>query len=151
MANPVVNASILKCSMSCMLTVGVPVPRAPSYPPGVFGQINVLPDKMVNITNMPAANIGDTNGKVIFPPSNSCQSQINPTVISASALASIPPAPPSFVPAPCTPIFSTPWAPSCSTCTIKNQPALNKTSKLNCSMGGVIEIVNSPAVTVNIK
>jgi hypothetical protein len=127
------------------------MPKSPSYPPGAPGQLKVPPANKLNAAGAPAANVMDTIGKVMFPPSNSCQSQSNPTVVSASNAATIAAmGTPMFVPAPCLPIFAGPWAPGSPTCTLGGQPMLNNTSKLPCTMGGVIEIISTPATTVNI-
>jgi hypothetical protein len=36
---------------------------------------------------------------------------------------------------------SAPWAPGCPTVLVANKPALNNSSKLICSFGGVIQIL----------
>jgi hypothetical protein len=151
MANPVVNASTVKCSMSCSLPPGVPNPKAPSYPLGLVGQFLVPPLNMVNIGGAPVANIMDTTGKIVFPPSNSCQSQTNPAVIAASnAATAAAMGTPMFVSAPCTPLFVGPWTPGSVTCMLAGKPMLNNSSKLLCTMGGTIEITNTSAKTVKI-
>ncbi|MDR1364626.1 MAG: DUF4280 domain-containing protein [Oscillospiraceae bacterium] len=151
MANPIVNASSVKCSMSCSLPPGVPNPKAPSYPVGLTAQFLVPPVNRVNVGGVPAANIMDTTGKVVFPPSNSCQSQTNPTVIAASNAATVAAVgTPMFVAAPCIPLFASPWTPGCTTCMLAGKPMLNNSSKLMCTMGGTLEVVNTAAKTVTI-
>lgn len=43
-----------------------------------------------------------------------------------------------------------PWAPGCAAVMIANMPALNNSSKLMCSFGGVISINFAGQATVNI-
>jgi hypothetical protein len=57
---------------------------------------------------------------------------------------------PMFVPAPCTPTFPGPWTPGCVTCMLGGQPMLNNTSKIQCVMGGMVQINSTPATTVSI-
>ena len=54
-----------------------------------------------------------------------------------------------FVPAPCIPVIPAPWSTGSVSCKLKNLSLLTKDSKLNCAMGGIIEISN-PAVQ-NVK
>src|SRR5687767_9577774 len=89
---------------------------------------SVLPDKMVNTSNQPAANIMDNKPMVNIKPFGSCMSMANPTVASATASASG-----VLTPMPCVPNIPGPWAPGAPTVLLKNQPALNNTSKLMCA------------------
>lgn len=98
----------------------------------------VLPTDRVNAT-MPAATIMDNKPFVNILPFGMCTSMANPAV--ASATAAFPPG--VLKPQPCTPVIAAPWAPGCPTVLIANKPALNNTSKLICSYGGVIQILNS--------
>ena len=43
--------------------------------------------------------------------------------------------------APCVPATAAPWVPGSTTVLITNYPALNNTSKLTCSLGGVISVI----------
>lgn len=149
MSNPIVNGSLIKCSMACSLPPGVPVPQAPSYPPGIPGNLVVSPANKVMSGNQPIATIMDNQ---ILPFQLSCMSQSNPTVQSASKTATIAAGgTPMFVPAPCVPTITSPWSPGCQNCMIANKNLLNSTSKLECSMGGTIEIVSTSAMKVNTK
>ena len=148
----VVNGSTLKCSMACSLPPGAPVPRAPSYPPGTPGGVIVLPSNKVMSGNQPVAtiNVEDTQ---VLPFVMSCMSQSNPTVVSASAAAtSAAMGTPMFVPAPCTPSFApgSKWISGCPKCRISGKLVLNNTSKLNCMLGGTIEVIQTPSMKVKI-
>ena len=148
MSNPVVNGSMIKCSMACSLPPGTPVPKAPSYPPGLPGNFIVPPTNKVMSGNQPVANIMDNK---ILPFQMSCMSQSNPTVQAASASATAAAlGTPMFVPAPCTPVITAPWSPGCATCKLSKNNLLNSSSKLSCTMGGTIEIVSTPAITVKV-
>ncbi|MCL2312809.1 MAG: DUF4280 domain-containing protein [Firmicutes bacterium] len=148
MPNPVINSSHIKCSSSCGLPPGVPIPKAPSYPPGIPGQLLVSPANKVFSNNQCVANISDNK---IVPFQLSCQSQVNPTVQSASIAATAAALGAAmFVPAPCTPVIAGPWSPGSPKCLINNKPILDNTCKLICSMGGTIEIINTLAVTVKV-
>jgi hypothetical protein len=114
MAKQVCNLAMLKCSMGVA--------------PGTF---MVTPEKMVNTSNQPAANIMDHIPMKNILPFGMCTSPSNPAV--AAAMGS---------PVPCVPVTPTPWAPGAPTVLLKNFPALNDTSKLICMMGGVIEVTN---------
>lgn len=54
-------------------------------------------------------------------------------------------------PGPCTPALVMPWASGCPKVLIQNQPALSNSSKLNCSLGGIISIVNPGTVKTTIS
>ena len=148
MANPIVNGSMIKCSMACSLPPGAPIPKAPSYSPGMPGTLMVSPANKVFSSNQPIATIMDNN---VLPFQMSCMSNSNPTVqASSQAATAAAMGTPMFVPAPCTPTIASPWSPGCSKCKISNKSMLNSGSKLTCSMGGTIEIVNTPAMKVKI-
>lgn len=98
------------------------------------GTLTVLPVNRVNATS-PAATIMDYIPFVNIPPFGMCSSMTNPAVASATAAALG-----VLTPMPCTPMTSAPWAPGCPTVLIANKPALNNSSKLICSFGGIIQI-----------
>ncbi len=104
--------------------------------------LKVLPDKMVQAQNMPAANIMDNKPMVNVGPFGNCMSPSNPANIKG----------PVVVPgsAPCVPVIPAPWAPGSPTVLIKNMPALNNSSKLMCTWAGVISIINPGTTTVQI-
>ncbi|MBB6735593.1 DUF4280 domain-containing protein [Cohnella zeiphila] len=104
--------------------------------------LTVLPANGV-LTKMPYANIMDSKPLVNILPFGMCQTLSNPAVAAATAAKSG-----VFTPAPCVPAVSMPWAPGSPTVLVANMPALNNSSKCMCSFGGVIEIVNSGQVTV---
>jgi hypothetical protein len=99
----------------------------------------VLPDKLV-LTGTPAANIMDGKPIVNVPPFGMCSSMANPTVAAATAAAQG-----ALTPKPCVPM--TPGAP---TVLIGGMPALDNSSKLTCTWGGVIQIVSAGQGTVEI-
>ncbi len=110
----------------CVCSMGV----APS-------PLMVLPDKMVLAENKPMATIMDNKPMVNIMPFGMCRSPANPQVAAATAAALG-----VLTPMPCVPVTPAPWAPGSPTVLIKNQPALNNSSKLMCNWGGVISIIN---------
>jgi hypothetical protein len=105
----------------------------------------ITPENMVNSVNMAAATIMDNVPVKNVPPFGMCTTQSNPAVAAATAAALGVP-----TPAPCVPVTTAPWAPGSSTVMIKNKPALNNSSKLMCTWGGVIQISYAGQVTVNV-
>lgn len=95
----------------------------------------------VTALNQPAATIMDLP-KLPF---GMCSSMANPAVAAATAAAMG-----ALTPMPCTPMVAAPWAPGCPKVMIGNYPALNNSSKAMCSFGGVIQIMMTPAVTVQV-
>lgn len=104
----------------------------------------VLPKNMV-LNNMPLANIMDNVPFVNILPFAMCSSPANPAVAAATAAALG-----VLTPMPCTPMTAAPWAPGCPTVLIANMPALNNSSKLMCSFGGVIQISNPGQTSIMI-
>jgi hypothetical protein len=72
-----------------------------------------------------------------------CNSPSNPTVAAATAAAMG-----VLTPMPCVPVTPAPWAPGSPTVLIGNMPALNNSSKLMCTWGGVIQITSPGEFTV---
>lgn len=107
--------------------------------------LGVLPDKMVLGENKPMANIMDNKLTVNIVPFGMCRSMSNPAVAAATASAGG-----VLTPAPCTPVTPSPWAPGSATVLVKNFPALNNSSKLVCSLGGIIQINNAGTTTVQV-
>ena len=127
MGQQVCMGAMLKCSF------GV----APS-------SLMVLPaNKVVGMT--PAANIMDNKPFVNILPFGMCQSMANPAVAAATAAALG-----TLTPMPCTPMTSAPWIVGAPTVLIGNMPALNNSSKLVCSFGGMIEITNPGQTKIQI-
>jgi hypothetical protein len=120
MAKQVCSLAKLKCSMGAS--------------PGTF---MVLPDKMVNTSNQPAANIMDNKPMVNILPFGMCKSPANPAVAAATAAAMG-----VLQQMPCIPVIPAPWVPGAPTVLLKNFPALNDTSKLMCMWAGVIEVTD---------
>jgi len=98
------------------------------------GSLMVLPLNRV-MTGTPAANIMDSKPMVNVLPFGMCQSMANPMVAAATAAAMG-----ALVPMPCIPMTAAPWMPGSPTVLIGNLPALNNSSKLICSWGGIISI-----------
>jgi hypothetical protein len=108
----------------CQCTFGV----APSA-------LMVLPVNQTMTGYQPAANIMDNKPMVNVMPFGMCSSLANPTVASATAAALG-----VLTPMPCIPVTPAPWVPGSPTVLLGNMPALNDTSKLMCTWGGVISI-----------
>ncbi|MBR6101122.1 MAG: DUF4280 domain-containing protein [Ruminococcus sp.] len=106
--------------------------------------LNVLPQNRT-VTSAPLANIMDNKPMVNIMPFGMCTSLANPTVASATAAAWG-----VLTPMPCIPAITAPWAPGSPTVLIAGSPALNNTSKLMCAYGGVIQILNPAATTIQI-
>ena len=97
----------------------------------------VTPENKVLTSNMPAVTIMDNVPMKNIMPFGMCSSMANPTVSAATAAALG-----VLTPMPCVPVIAAPWAPGSPTVLIANKPALNNSSKLMCSWGGVISINN---------
>ena len=120
----VANNALCKCSFGML-----PVPLMASCAPSV------------SAVNQPAATIMDLP-KLPF---GMCTSMANPSVASATAAALG-----VLTPMPCTPMVTAPWVPGSPTVMVCNKPALNNSSKAICNFGGIIEIIMTPAVTVQV-
>ncbi|MET0383792.1 MAG: DUF4280 domain-containing protein [Burkholderiaceae bacterium] len=118
MPNHVCNGATLQCSMGAL----------PS-------KLLVLPVKLVNTGNQPAANIMDHVQMVNIMPFGPCMSQLNPATAAATAAALGSP-----TPGPCMPNTPMPWVSGSPTVVLANFPALNKSSTLTCMAGGAITI-----------
>lgn len=127
MGQQVCMGALLKCSFG----------MAPS-------SLMVLPKNRVT-TQTPDANIMDNIPMVNILPFGMCQSLANPAVAAATTAALG-----VLTPMPCIPVTVAPWAPGSPTVLIANMPALNNSSKLMCSFGGVIEITFAGQATVTI-
>jgi hypothetical protein len=104
----------------------------------------VLPDKQV-LTGTPSANIMDGKPIVNVPPFGMCSSPANPMVAAATAAALG-----VLTPMACVPATPAPWAPGAPTVLIGGMPALDNSSKLMCTWGGVIQIAAPGQGTVQI-
>lgn len=128
MANQVVSGAVLKCSFGA----------APS-------SLTVLPKNRTMGCNMPAANIMDNISTVNVLPFGMCTTVSNPTVAAATSAAMG-----VLTPMPCVPVTPAPWVPGSPTVLIANMPALNDSSQLMCTWGGVITITFAGQATVQI-
>ena len=107
-------------------------------------QLVVLPQNRV-LTATPDANIMDNKPLVNILPFGMCSSPANPAVASATTAALG-----VLTPMPCVPVTPAPWVAGSPTVLIANMPALNNSSTLMCTWGGVIQIVNPGETTVMI-
>lgn len=105
----------------------------------------VLPTNQMLTGFMPAANILDNKPMVNIMPFGLCTSPANPTVAAATAAAMG-----VLTPMPCIPATVAPWAPGAATVILANMPALDDTSKLMCSYGGVISVIYAGQATEQI-
>ncbi|TVQ89729.1 MAG: DUF4280 domain-containing protein [Chromatiaceae bacterium] len=105
----------------------------------------VLPDKMTNTSFVPAANIMDHKPLVNIMPFGACTTLSNPAVAAATSAAMG-----VLTPVPCVPVTPAPWAPGAPTVILGHLPALNNTSTLMCTWGGVITVVNPGQATEQI-
>nr|VFJ66496.1 MAG: protein of unknown function (DUF4280) [Candidatus Kentron sp. DK]VFJ67901.1 MAG: protein of unknown function (DUF4280) [Candidatus Kentron sp. DK] len=95
----------------------------------------VLPINRVLTGNQPAANIMDNKPMVNIMPFGMCASPANPAVASATAAALG-----VLTPMPCVPMTMVPWVPGSVTVLLANLPALNNSSELLCTWGGMITV-----------
>ncbi|MGH2457996.1 MAG: DUF4280 domain-containing protein [Chloroflexota bacterium] len=102
----------------------------------------VLPQNRVLTSKVPAATIMDGKPIVNVPPFGMCSSIANPTVAAATTAALG-----VLTPMPCVPVTPAPWAPGSPTVLVGGVPALNLSSKLMCTWGGVISIVSPGQMT----
>ncbi|RLC25816.1 MAG: DUF4280 domain-containing protein [Deltaproteobacteria bacterium] len=110
----------------------------------------VTPENKV-LTTTPAANIMDHKPIKNIISCGMCTTQSNPAVAAAtSAATSAALGVYTPTPAPCVPATASPWAPGAPTVLIGNQPALNDTSTLTCTYGGVITIKSAGQTSVQI-
>lgn len=94
----------------------------------------VMPENKT-VSVMPLATIMDYVPMKNIMPFGMCSSMANPQVAAATAAAMG-----VLTPMPCIPVLTTPWAPGSPAVLIAGKPALNQSSKLVCSWGGVIQI-----------
>lgn len=94
----------------------------------------VLPQNRV-LTGTPAATVMDHVPNVNIMTFGMCKSPANPVVAAATIAAEG-----VLTPMPCIPVTAAPWAPGAPTVFIANLNALDNSSKLACTWGGVISI-----------
>lgn len=141
----VTNGAIIKCDKSCALPPGVPIPDSGTFPEGLPGSLVVLPTNKTISNNQPIANIIDNKPMLnINPFQLSCQSKLNPMVMSASASATAAAVGVKmFVPVPCIPTIVSPWRSGSTSCKLCNFSLITIDSTLTCTMGGTIKITGS--------
>ncbi|SOE91653.1 protein of unknown function [Burkholderia sp. D7] len=99
------------------------------------GTLGGLPVNRV-LSGAPAATVMDHLPMVNVMPFGTCMCMGNPMVAAATAAALG-----VLTPMPCIPVTAAPWVPGSPTVLIGGLPALQNSSKLMCSWGGVIQIV----------
>ena len=124
----VCNGAVLSCSFGL----------APSM-------LTVTPINRMLTSGQPAANIADHVPMVNIMPFGMCTSLANPTVASATAAAQG-----VLTPMACLPATPAPWAPGAPTVLLGYMPALDDTSKLACTWGGVISVTFAGQTTEQI-
>jgi len=107
--------------------------------------LTVLPLNRTLTSNMPAANIMDHIPMVNIMPFGMCITPSNPAVAAATAAAMG-----VLTPMPCVPVTPAPWVVGSPTVLLGNMPALNNTSTLMCTWGGVITVVQPGQFTEQI-
>lgn len=105
----------------------------------------VLPLNRTMTTSGPLANIMDGKPVMNVPPFGMCQSLANPAVAAATAAAMG-----VLTPMPCMPVTPAPWVVGAPTVLVANMPALNDSSKLMCTWGGLIQISMPGQMTVQV-
>ena len=105
----------------------------------------VLPVNRMMTSYVPAANIMDHVPLVNIMPFGVCTSLANPTVAAATSAALG-----VLTPMPCIPVTPAPWVPGAPTVMLGNMPALDNTSKLMCTWGGVISVLSPGQMTEQI-
>jgi hypothetical protein len=89
------------------------------------------------LAGAPAGNITDQAPIANVCPFGACTSLANPAVAAATAAALG-----VLTPMPCAPVPTGSWLPGAPKTLFKGAPALDMTSKLMCSWGGVIQVIN---------
>lgn len=107
--------------------------------------LTVLPANRTFAGGPVAANIMDSMPMVNILPFAMCTTPSNPMVAAATAAALG-----VLTPMPCIPATAAPWAPGSPTVMIASMPALNNSSKLMCSYGGVIQVTVPGQATVQV-
>lgn len=106
--------------------------------------LTILPTCKVTQTQY-AATIMDYIPCVNILPFGMCTTPSNPTVAAATAAAWG-----VLTPMPCVPVTVAPWITGQPTVLIGTFPALNDSSKLMCTWGGVISIIMAGQFTVQL-
>lgn len=120
-------AATLKCSYG---TTTSPLRVAPKSQVMIHDALNA------EATLVAGANIMDQQPQVNIFPFGLCRCPANPAVAAATSAAMG-----ELTPMPCAPVVVTPWTPGSTAALVAQLPALEKTAKLLCAYGGLIEIV----------
>jgi hypothetical protein len=115
-----------------LVTAGTTLQCSFGAAPGTLG----VPPMNAVLSGAPAATVMDHLPIVNVMPFGTCDCMGNPMVVAATAAALG-----ALTPMPCLPVTAAPWVPGSPTVLIGGQPALQNSSKLMCSWGGVIQIV----------
>jgi uncharacterized Zn-binding protein involved in type VI secretion len=129
MSQQVVQGAMMMCSFGVAPASLTVIPKGPPVKAGG-------PMAATIMDYAPMANIA---------PFGMCTTPTNPQVAAATAAASG-----VLTPQPCIPVTTAPWVTGAPTVIINGSPALNNTSKLMCTWGGVISITVPGQFTVNI-
>jgi hypothetical protein len=105
----------------------------------------VLPTTMELAGVVPGANIMCNIPIANIPPFGTCMSPSNPMVAAATAAALG-----VLTPMPCIPVTAAPWVPGAVTAMLGTFPALDNSSKLMCTWGGVISITSPGEFTTSV-
>lgn len=100
-------------------------------------KLTVLPSRTVFLCGKPMANISDHKSMVNLAPFGRCRSLGYPATAAATAAHHG-----HLTPMPCVHNTPVPWMNGKTDYTIKGQPALLKTCKLQCMWGGTISIID---------
>lgn len=106
--------------------------------------LNVLPMNGV-LSGAPAATIQDHVPLVNVLPFGTCMCLGNPMVAAATSAALG-----VLTPMPCLPMTAAPWAPGSPTVLLGKLPALQNSSTLMCSWGGVIQFIAPAQFTTSV-
>lgn len=127
MAKQVVTTAVLQCTFGAA--------------PSVFSAT----PKMIKSGGQDAGNIMDHKPMLNIKPFGVCSCPAFPaTATATTAAAGV------LTPMPCVPNTLAPWVPGSPTVPLQNSPALNDTSKLMCSWGGVISVTSPGQFTEDI-
>lgn len=119
--------------MSQLVTMGAMMMCTFGVAPSTLAVIPKGPP--VTATGPLAATIMDNLPMANIPPFGMCITPTNPGVAAATAAALG-----VLTPIPCVPVTVAPWTPGSPMVMINGMPALNNTSTLMCTWGGVITI-----------
>ena len=103
-----------------------------------ISNLTVYPDRTVNLTGKPMANISDHISMYNVAPFGKCRSLANPTVAAATAANHG-----VLKPMPCIPNTPAPWMGGKGDFLVKGQPALLFSCRLQCLWAGTITLTDN--------